>query len=57
MRRAYSREVSGHCKSVIGNDRERRKRAIKEMNSKLVELAERDSIYKDTSPMFTNALW
>ena len=31
--------------------RERRKRAIAEMNNKLIELAEKDSIYEDASPM------
>ena len=31
--------------------RERRKRAIAEINSELIELAEKDSIYEDASPM------
>ena len=31
--------------------RERRKRAIEEMNSKLVELAEKDTIYEEAAPM------
>ena len=31
--------------------RERRKQAIAEMNNKLIELAEKDSIYEDASPM------
>ena len=31
--------------------RERRKRAIEEMNSKLVELAEKDAIYEEAAPM------
>jgi hypothetical protein len=31
--------------------RERRKRAISEMNDKLVELSEKDTIYEDASPM------
>ena len=31
--------------------RERRKRAIEEMNSKLVELADKDSIYEEAPPM------
>ena len=31
--------------------RERRKRAIAEMNYKLIELAEKDSIYEDAPPM------
>ena len=31
--------------------RERRKRAIAEMNNKLIELAEKDSIYENASPL------